>query len=212
MSSRSRFVTDADTGAEAANSPGAAPAGALPIRGFRRFLMAGLVAMAGCSPSGPAPDARLAAAEWHELQGTWTATGSRQAIRLGADRRASIAKFEGTLLLAGPARPGAGFRAEAIVLNDSATGMVGRAVWTDEHGDEAYSDLRGEGTATGNRVEGTFVGGTGRYSGATGSYQFLWRFVLESEDGTVQGHSVGLTGRVRVGSPPAAPPAGGPRP
>lgn len=208
MSSRSRFESDA--GAETAR--GSAATAASMARVFRHLLAAGIVAVAGCSPSGPAPDARLSAAEWHEFQGTWTATGSRQAIRLGSDRRASIAKLEGTLLLAGPARPGAGFRAEAIVLNDSATGMVGRAVWTDEHGDEAYSELRGEGTATGSRIEGTFLGGTGRYAGATGTYQFLWRFVLEAEDGAVQGSSVGLSGRVRVGAPPATPRAGVARP
>ena len=179
---------------------------------WRAVVVAGLVALVGCSPEGPAPDSSLSTAGWHEFQGTWTATGSRQTVPLGADRRASIARFEGTLLLSGPGRPGAGFRAEAIVLNDSATGMVGRAVWTDEHGDQAYSELRGEGTATGNRIEGSFVGGTGRYAGATGTYRFSWRFVLEAEDGTVQGSSVGLSGRVRVGSPPATPEAGGVRP
>jgi hypothetical protein len=210
MSSRSRLASDA--GAEATGGSATAPEGASPARAFRHVLLAGLLAVAGCSPSGPAPDAWLSAAEWREFQGTWTAAGSRQAVRLGPDRQASIAKFEGTLLLAGPGRPGAGFRAEAIVLNDSASGMVGRAVWTDEHGDQAYSELRGEGTATGNRIEGTFVGGTGRYAGATGSYQFLWRFVLESEDGTVQGNSVGLSGRVRVGAPPATPQVGIARP
>ena len=110
------------------------------------------------------------------------------------------------------ARPAVGFRAEAIVLNDSATGMVGRAVWTDEHGDQAYSELRGEGTATGNRIVGTFIGGTGRYSGATGTYEFSWRFVLESEDGTVQGQSIGLKGRVQVGGSPATPGPAGARP
>jgi hypothetical protein len=152
MSSRTRFASD--TGADATSGSATAGGTASPARVFRQFLIAGVLAVAGCSPSGPAPDVRLSAAEWHEFQGTWTATGSRQAIRLGPDRRASIAKLEGTLLLAGPGRPGAGFRAEAIVLTDSATGMVGRAVWTDEHGDEAYSELRGEGTATGNRIEG----------------------------------------------------------
>ena len=79
--------------------------------------------------------------------------------------------------------------------------MVGRSVWTDEHGDQIYSELRGEGSATGNRIVGTFLGGTGRYAGATGSYEFSWRFVLESEDGVVQGQSVGLKGRVRTEAP-----------
>ena len=67
------------------------------------------------------------ATEWHEFHGTWTATGSRRTIRLGDERRASIASYNGSLLLAGASRPGVGFGAEAIVLNDTATGMVGRA-------------------------------------------------------------------------------------
>jgi hypothetical protein len=179
---------------------------------MRLFAIAVLLAVAGCSPSSTPADAPLAATEWREFQGTWTATGNRQVMRLGAERRASIASFDGTLLLAGSLRPGVGFRAEALVLTDSATGMVGRAVWTDEHGDQVYSELRGEGAATGNRVVGTLIGGTGRYSGATGDYEFSWRFVLEAEDGTVQGQSQGLKGRVRFGTPPIVPQAGGARP
>ena len=77
--------------------------------------------------------------------------------------------------------------------------MIGRAVWTDDRGDQAWSELRGEGTATGNRIAGTFIGGTGRFTGITGDYAFTWRFVLETEDGTVQGQSLGLKGRVRGG-------------
>ncbi len=116
------------------------------------------------------------------------------------------------MLLAGPSRPGVGFRAEVIALGDSATGLVGRAVWTDERGDQVFSELRGEGTATGNRITGNFFGGTGRYTGATGSYAFSWQYVLEAEDGTVQGRAVGLTGRVRFVAPPAAPAAQGVKP
>jgi hypothetical protein len=181
-------------------------------RGLRTTALAGLLALAACGPASPPAETLRDGGEWREFQGTWTATGSRHTIRLGADRRASIANFDGTLLLTGPSRPALGFRAEALVLNDSATGMVGRAVWTDERGDQAYSELRGEGTATGNRIVGTFLGGTGRYGGVTGTYEFSWRFVLESEEGNVQGQSAGLKGRVRVGSPQSAAEAGGPRP
>ena len=136
--------------------------------------------------------------DWHEFAGTWTAAGTRDTVRLDGNRRASIATFTGSLVLAGPSKPGIGFRSEAIVFSDTNTGLVGRAVWTDEHGDQAFSELRGEGTATHNKITGTFVGGTGRYAGATGSYDFSWKFVLADEEGTVQGQSVGLTGRVRV--------------
>ena len=78
-----------------------------------------------------------------------------------------------------------------------ARGLAARGVHIER---SAVTELRGEGTATGNRIVGTFVAGTGRYAGVTGNYEFSWRFVLETEDGTVQGQSVGLKGRVRGGS------------
>ena len=94
-----------------------------------------------------------------------------------------------------------GFRAEVIALVDSETGLVGRSVWTDEHSEQVFSELKGEGTADRNRITGAIVGGTGRYAGATGSYEFSWQFVIESDDGSVQGSSNDLKGRIRLGEP-----------
>src|SRR5512135_3404080 len=101
---------------------------------LRSTALAGLLALAACGPSPAPPGVRAESAGWREFQGTWTAAGSRHSIALGSERRA------------------AGFRAEAIVLNDSATGMVGRAVWTDRNGDQAFSELKGQDTNTGNSV------------------------------------------------------------
>jgi hypothetical protein len=148
---------------------------------------------------------------WHEFQGEWTAIGTRHTIRLGGDRYSSSLNLSGSLMLSGPERPNVGFRSEAVVLNDSATGLVGRSVWTDERGDQVFSELQGEGTATGNRIVGRIVGGTGRYAGATGDYGFSWKFVLQAEDGSVQGQAVGLKGRVRTGTPQSASREGGSR-
>jgi hypothetical protein len=159
--------------------------------------MVGLL-MTACSRAPQVSKSASPDGEWHDFQGTWTAAGSRNIMRLGGDRRAAVSSFDGSLVLAGPSRPGVGFRSEAIVFSDTVTGIVGRAVWTDERGDRAYSELRGEGSASNNKIIGTFLGGTGRYSGATGSYEFSWRFVLENEDGAVQGQSLGLKGRIRV--------------
>ena len=178
---------------------------------LRLLPLAGVLLLTACSHS-PKPVAVQTDNDWHEFEGNWTAAGNRYILRLGNDRQTSIANFQGTLLLAGPGRPGVGFRAEAIVLNDSVTGIVGRAVWTDEHGDQAWSELRGEGNKTSNKIVGTFVGGTGRYRGATGTYEFSWRFLLENEDGNVQGESTGLKGRVRVGSAPGGRTAEGTKP
>lgn len=103
------------------------------------------------------------------------------------------------MLLAGEGRPGVGFRSDVIALVDSETGLVGRSVWTDERGDQVFSDLKGEGTKEQNRITGTILGGTGRYAGASGSYEFSWKFVIESDDGSIQGSAVGLKGRVLPG-------------
>src|SRR4051794_11814726 len=173
------------------------------------LAVAVLLLLSGCerAPQGSAPGN-----EWHDFAGTWTAAGTRNIMRMGSDRQAAISTFEGSLVLAGSKGVGVGFRSEAVLFNDTATGMIGRAVWTDEHGEQVFSELRGEGTAADNKITGTFVGGTGRYQGATGTYAFSWRFVIENEDGVVQGQSVGLNGRVRVAQPQTASGAGGMHP
>lgn len=176
------------------------------------LLAAGLMALSACGPSPPPPSAVPADGGWYEFQGSWNASGRRHTIALGGERKASLVDLQGSLLLSGPDRPAVGFRGEVIALSDTATGLVGRAVWTDEKGDSAYSEVRGEGTATGNRITGTFVGGTGRFAGASGTYEFSWQYVLEAEDGAVQGRSAGLTGRVRFVAPPAAPEPQGAKP
>jgi hypothetical protein len=178
----------------------------------RALFLVGSMALAMMTACGGAPQASTAAAsegEWREFDGTWTAVGNRTTIPLGGVRQAGVSTFRGALVLSGQSRPGVGFRSDAVVFNDSATGMIGRAVWTDENGEEAYSELRGEGNASNNKITGTFVGGTGRYAGVTGTYEFSWRFILENDDGTVQGQSMGLKGRVRLSNQQGRSTAGG---
>jgi hypothetical protein len=174
------------------------------------FALVGLLVLNvnGCTRESQ-PSASLSHGSWSEFTGTWIAAGSRDTVRLGGDRRASINSYDGSLVLAGPARPGAGFRAEAITFNDSTTGIVGRAVWTDERGNKVYSELSGGTPATGGKIIGNFVGGTGRYAGATGTYEFSWQFLIETEDGNVQGKSSEFSGRIRVASPGVTSQAGG---
>jgi hypothetical protein len=173
-------------------------------KGWQRLsLLLVSMLLAGVGDASPArADSALPDTEWHEFSGTWTAAGSRQDIGLGGDRHASVGDYSGSLMLYGSSRPALGFRVEAVVFNDSATGLIGRAVWTDEADNHVYSELRGEVTPQGNRIIGTFVGGSGRYKGATGTYEFSWRFLLESEDGKVQGQSAGFSGKVRFLSTP----------
>lgn len=165
------------------------------------MLVAVALSVAGCEQAPEMPLPAAGTGEWREFRGSWNAAGTRRSIPLGVERRGSIIDLRGTLLLAGAGRPGVGFRSEVIALVDSETGLVGRSVWTDERGDRVFSELQGEGTAAKNRIAGTIVGGTGRYAGATGSYAFSWHFVIEAEDGSIQGSTTGLEGRVRLGQP-----------
>jgi len=168
----------------------------------RRALLALLIVVTACGPRACGSEAesaepRALSEEWIEFHGSWNAAGRRRRLWLGADRSASIVELQGTMLLEGPDRPGAGFRSEVIGLADSASGFVGRGVWTDERGDQVFSELRGEGTEDQNRITGTILGGTGRYAGAAGTYEFSWQWVMEAEDGAIQGRAVDLKGRVR---------------
>jgi hypothetical protein len=174
----------------------------------RAVLVAFALAVAACGTATEPAKPAAAAGGWHEFEGSWNAAGSRRTIALGAERRSSILDLRGTMLLAGSGRPGVGFRSEVIALVDRDAGLIGRSVWTDERGDQVYSELKGEGTTAKNRITGTFLGGTGRYAGATGTYDFSWQYVIEAEDGSIQGRALGLRGRVRFGQPAA----GGSRP
>jgi hypothetical protein len=164
-------------------------------------LFAALVLMAACGQSSGRTTQPLPAGEWRAFEGTWTAAGTRRTLNLGPDQRAAIFELTGSLLLTGAERPAVGFKAQAIGFSDSRTGMLGRAVWTDEHGDIAYSELKGEAVGSGNHIAGMFTGGTGRYAGITGDYTFQWQYVVDAEDGAVSGRVVDLKGRVRIGEP-----------
>ena len=161
-----------------------------------------------CDRPPAAPPARDAAAgERRAFTGTWSATGSRRTLLLEAGRRAAIFNLSGSLLLTGQQRIHLGFKADAIGLTDTLSGMQGRSVWTDEHGDKVFSELRGEAVGPGSIHEGRFVGGTGRYEGVSGEYTFSWQHLVDNEDGEVSGRVVGLKGWARL-RPPAAPLAG----
>ena len=159
-------------------------------------LMAGVVA---CGEKPNTPESLPAGDAWHAFEGSWNASGARHTLRFGSDRQASIISVSGSMLLTGDARPGVGFRAEAIAFYDDAHGLVGRAVWTDERGDRVFSELKGQKVVSGNRITGTFTGGTGRFDRADGEYVFQWQYVIEAEEGTIQGRAIGLKGRIRRG-------------
>lgn len=167
-----------------------------------------LLGVAACTPPPPtpAPPAGAAGPQDRHFTGSWSATGSRQALDMGPGRRAEIFRLSGSLMLVGDNRPGLAFRSDLIGLRDSHSGMQARSVWTDERGDQVFSELRSGAGGPGQPVEGRFVGGTGRYAGVSGQYTFNWRTLVESEDGSVGGRVVDFRGWARLGTPTDTPP------
>jgi len=168
---------------------------------MRSISLFALVLITACNHAA-APASEPAPGEWRTFTGNWIAAGTRTSIPLGAGRNASIADLEGTMLLSGDKRPARGFRSEAIVFNDTGASAEGRAVWTDSDGSQIFSELHGSGVAGGKKIEGTFIGGTGRFARATGSFTFTWQFVIDTEDGKIQGQTNDLSGRIRAGKNP----------
>jgi len=173
-------------------------------RGLPLVLLALLLASA-CGGPAKGPESVSLPGEWNSFEGTGTLTGHRQTLRMGPDRKVNTFNFSGSLLLKGERRLGQGFRVDLIGSADSLKGGTGWSVWTDTSGDQVFSEIRGEHIGTGARIIGTLLGGTGQYTGVAGEYEFKWQFVIESEDGTLQGQITDLRGRVRRNAPPPSP-------
>ena len=161
-------------------------------------LVAALVLLVTLSPDTSARRQGAPADGWRPIEGSWSASGQKRVLATDVERMASTSYLSGALVLAGGAGTARGFQSEVITFDDGAGISVGRAVWTDEHGDRIFSRLSGEGMRAGRRIAATITGGTGRYAGVEGEYAFEWQYVIDAGDGTIQGRTVGLTGRFRV--------------
>ncbi len=162
-----------------------------------------LVTLAICGVGwGAVGQAPTQADGWGVFEGEWSAAGTRQTLPTEGDRPAAIIQVSGSVVMTSGEELRRGFRGEAIFFYDGAKLAVGRCVWTDDRGDRIYSELKGEAVETGARIAGTITGATGRYAGITGQYSFSWQYVVQAEDGVIQGRAVGLKGRFRRGEVP----------
>ena len=161
-------------------------------------VVLGVVMLTATGASSNARQQDTSPPQWRSFSGTWSAAGRRQTLRTEGPRSAAIVELSGAVMLTTAVGFSRGFRAEAIGFDDGNQVATGRAVWTDTRGDLVFSVLKGEPLATGRRVIGAITGGTGRYAGIAGDWQLTWQFVVETDDGSVQGRASDLTGRVRL--------------
>jgi hypothetical protein len=160
-------------------------------------LLAVLGAAAWTVTPAASPQQQAAPDGWRTFEATWSAAGERHALPVEEGRTAVIVRLSGALVLKAGDGLSRGFRAQAIAFDDGRGAGVGRAVWTDNRGEQVFSDLTGQPAQTGRHVSGSITGGTGRYAGLTGSYTFTWDYVLPSDDGRIQARAVAVTGRFR---------------
>lgn len=167
-----------------------------PNTGIRWLVLAIGFGLTACSPhTAPAPGIDR---EPRHFTGTLTATGTRQTLPFEANRQAAIFKLTGSLLLKGTERPNLGFKVDILGFSDTTSGMIGRSVWTDQKGNQAFSEIQAKEVGPGRRVEGRFIGGTGRYTGVSGEYSFTWHYLTNSQEGEVSGRIDDLQGWARL--------------
>jgi hypothetical protein len=160
----------------------------------RVLLLASSVGALALVGSGEPP----AADGWRPFTATWTLSGQREALPTEGDRDASIVNLTGPLVITGGEGLGRGLLGEVIGYDDGGRLLVGRAVFTDEHGDRIFCSLRAEPIGAGRLATGTITGGTGRFAGLEGTFTLAWQYVLDPERGEISGRAVNIQGRTRL--------------
>jgi hypothetical protein len=135
---------------------------------------------------------------WRTFEGTWSVTGERRAVPTETGREAAAIYVAGAVVITTGEGLSRGYHGVVVGFDGGDGTSAGRSVWTDERGDQVFATVAPEGLAQGRRFTGTITGGTGRYAGITGTYEFTWQYVVTSNEGTIQGRTTALHGRVRL--------------
>ena len=134
------------------------------------------------------------AAESGEFKGTMIANGTRTPFPFGDGRQVFTFKLGGHVSLQTPLGKKKDYWSECIGLADSTTGVVGRCVWKDLDGPEIYLTIQSDKLQQGSQVNGTIVGGSGKFAGISGDLSFNWSSVITQTDAD---GSVNVTGQTR---------------
>ncbi len=130
--------------------------------------------------------------------GRWDVIGKALKLEMGTERTVTAVRLEGAVVLEGGAEGLArGFRVQCLGMRDNKSGGAGRCVWKDRFDDEIWSEITTEDPDS-HESRGAIVGGTGKFEGMRGEFQFDWVFMLPAaEEGPVRGYTTGLMGSWR---------------
>jgi len=142
------------------------------------------------------------ASESGEFKGSMIANGTRSNFPFGDERQVFTFKLSGHVNLQTTLSKTKDYWSECIGLADSVTGLVGRCVWKDLAGPEIYLTIQSDRLQQGSQVNGTIVGGSGKFAGISGELSFNWSSVttLTEAEGVVSvtGQTKNLGGRYLV--------------
>jgi hypothetical protein len=123
-------------------------------------------------------------------------TGRVELLAFASGREAFIVRHHGQLFLTTHEGLPQAWATDCLGFGERGGDGEGRCVFTHGDGDAVYVELATVGLASGQRVRGKIVGGTGKYSGITGGFESPgWRYSASvSEEGVVQAFLDDLTG------------------
>ncbi len=126
----------------------------------------------------------------------WTVSGTVHILEFMDGGTVASGRLTGNVVLETSQGPIPSFDTDCVGFADDRTGSTGRCVWIGTSGDEIYVELKGSGMGGFGPTRGTFIGGTGRYEGITGGFQYEWSYsVGRGEDATLDGYTLRMAGR-----------------
>lgn len=135
-------------------------------------------------------DTAIDAATEGTFAARWSTSGSWEGFPVGGGRWVSIYKSTGSIMNESGEGPFHNMSSQCIGMGDSARDDNGHCVFTDADQDKIFDEWTYDGTSG----TGTIIGGTGKYAGIQGYYEYEWVSVPAAKEGTYQGYSARFEG------------------
>ena len=132
-----------------------------------------------------------------EFEAHWRVEGTEEQIPFGPAGPQSIFRHQGRLTVLDNDGLVGNALSRCIGLRDARKGSMARCVWIGEDAAQIFTEVdrtsaRGAQAGAG---KGKIVGGTGRFSGISGSFEIRWVEQPQAAKGQISGETVSMRGR-----------------